>query len=235
MAGLAVVLVAVVLVPPLATSARRYDWAEAVQFMILALVAPGLFVLGAPWPAIGLGRPMAWLADRRHRHPEWVRSALLVAPALACFVVWRSPAAVDQVHDGGWFLALEAASLIVAGTVLWLECLKSPPLVPRCTEPVRIAICAVSMWTIWLMAYLLAMAPGDWYRAYHHPAGHGLSRALDQQVTAGLMWFVTAACFVPLIFWNLMQWFRSEEDPDREMHRLVREERRRALPPHPTA
>jgi cytochrome c oxidase assembly factor CtaG len=230
-----VVAVALVVAPPLATIARRYDWAEALQFMVLALVAPGLFVLGAIWPWIGLGRPMAGLAEHRRRHPEWLRSALLVAPALACFVVWRTPAAVNNVHAGGWFLAAEAASLIVAGTVLWLECVPSPPLEPRGTGPVRIGICAVSMWTIWLLAYVVAMSTGDWYRAYRHPAGHGLSRALDQQVTAGVMWFLAAACFLPVIFWTLMRWLRGEEDADHEMYRLVREERRRSLPPHPTA
>jgi cytochrome c oxidase assembly factor CtaG len=228
------VLVAAALSPPIATSAKRYDWAEALQFMILALVVPGLLVLGAVWSRIGLGGPAARLADRRRRHPEWLRSAMLVAPALACFVAWRTPAAVDQLRADGWLAAVEAVSLILAGSVLWLECVPCPPLAPRCTEPVRIAICAVSMWTVWLLAYLLAMSKGDWYRAYPHPAGHGLSLALDEQVAAGVMWFVAAACFVPVIFWNLMRWLRSEEDPDREMHRLVQEERRRALPPHPT-
>ncbi len=57
---------------------------------------------------------------------------------------------------------------------------------------------------------------------------------MDQQLTAGVMWGVAGACFIPLIFWNLLQWLSSEEDPDEELHRLVREERRRALPPHPT-
>ena len=61
---------------------------------------------------------------------------------------------------------------------------------------------------------------------------HQLSLAMDQQLTAGVMWGV-AGVFIPLI-WNLLQWLSSEEDPDEELHRLVREERRRALPPHPT-
>ncbi len=78
-----------------------------------------------------------------------------------------------------------------------------------------------------MLAYLVAMSNGDWYRAYHHAAGSGLSLAMDQQIAAGVMWGMAGACFIPLIFWNLLQWLRSEEDPDEELHRLVREERRR--------
>jgi cytochrome c oxidase assembly factor CtaG len=227
-------LAALVLVPPAAGAARRYDWAEALQFVVLALVGPGLFVAGAPWERIGLGRRALALARDRRRHPERLRSFALVGAALACMVAWRLPAAVNRLYSGGWPLAVEAGSLFAAGVVLWLECVSSPPLVPRSTRPVRIALCALSMWTIWVLAYLVAMSKGDWYQAYHHRAGAGLSLAMDQQLSAGVMWVVAAACFVPLIFWNLLQWLHSEEDPDEELHRLVREERRRAIPPHPT-
>ncbi len=32
--------------------------------------------------------------------------------------------------------------------------------------------------------------------------------------------------FVPIIFWNALQWIRSEEDPDAELYRLTKMERR---------
>jgi cytochrome c oxidase assembly factor CtaG len=226
------VLIALVLTPPLAGWARQYDWAEAFQFVVLALVSPALFVAGAPWDRIGLGRLALALADGRRRHPERLRSFALVAAALACMVTWRLPAVVNWLRSEGWPLALETVSLGTAGVVLWLECITSPPLVPRSTRPVRMALCALSMWTVWVLAYLVAMSRGDWYQAYHHNAG--LSLAMDQQLAAAVMWVVAGACFIPLVFWQLMQWLRSEEDPDEELHRLVREERRRALPPHST-
>ena len=229
----AALLLVLVLAPPLAMAARRYDWAEALQFIVLALVAPGVFVAGAPWDRVRLARAATALAAARRRHPERLRSMVLVGAALACMVAWRLPAAVDRLHSGGWPLAVEVVSLSLAGTVLWLECVTSPPLVPRSTRPVRIALCALSMWTIWVLAYLVAMSDADWYRAYDHVAG-GLRPAVDQQIAAGVLWGIAGACFIPLIFWNLLQWLRSEEDPDEELHRLVREERRRALPPHPS-
>lgn len=221
----------VVLVPPIAGDAHRYDWAEAFQFLALALVAPGLLVAGAPWRPLGLVRPATALAEARRRHPQPVRSATLVALALACMVTWRAPALVDALRSGGWRLALEVVTLSVSGTVLWLECLTSPPLGPRSARPMRIALSAVSMWTIWALAYLVAMSSGNWYPAYRHVAGRGLSLVADQQITAGVMWVAASACFVPLIFFNLLRWLQREEDPDEALRRLVRDERRRASRP----
>jgi cytochrome c oxidase assembly factor CtaG len=228
--ALAALLAVVVLVPPIAGSAHRYDWAESLQFVVLALVAPGLLVAGAPWRRLGLFKPATALAEARRRHPERARSAVLVAVALACMVAWRVPASVDALRSGGWPLAVEVVSLSLSGTVLWLECLPSPPLGPRSSRPVRIALGAASMWTIWVLAYMVAMSNGDWYPAYHHVAGHGLSLVADQQVTAGVMWAAASACFVPLIFFNLFQWLQREEDPDEALQRMVREDRRRRSP-----
>lgn len=223
----------VVLVPPLAVSAHRYDWAEALQFMALALVVPGLVVAGAPWEVVGLGPVAEKLAAARQRHRERFRTGLVTVPALACMVAWRTPAAVNAVRAGGWLLALEVLSLGIAGAVLWLECVGSGVLVPRGSRPQRIAVAAVSMWTVWVLAYLLAMSDASWYRSYPHVPGHGLSLAIDQQAAAGVMWAIATVCFVPLVFWHLVQWLHADEDADHELHRLVREERRRALPPRP--
>jgi hypothetical protein len=45
------------------------------------------------------------------------------------------------------------------------------------------------------------------------------------------LWFVAAAAFVPVIFWNAMMWLRTDEDPDAELLALERAERRRGTPP----
>jgi hypothetical protein len=86
------------------------------------------------------------------------------------------------------------------------------------------------MWTTWVLAYMVAMSNANWYPAYRHLVGRGLSGAADQQVTAGVLWLVATACFVPVIFYNLVAWLHSEEDPDEALNRMVREERRRAGP-----
>ncbi len=162
-----------VVVPPLSVSAHRYDWAEALQFMVLALVGPGLVVAGAPWEVLGLGPVVEKLAAARQRHHERVRTVAVAVPALACMVAWRTPDAVNALKAEGWLLALEAVSLGTAGAALWLECSSSGALVPRGPRPQRIAVAAVSMWTIWVLAYLLAMSGAGWYRSYLHVPGHG--------------------------------------------------------------
>lgn len=227
------VLDAAVIAPSLGDAARRWVWAQALQFAVLAVAAPGLLVAGAPWEILGLGRPARALADARRRHPERLRSAVIVTVGLACLAWWRTPVAVDHLERNGWLLTLEVLSVTVLGVALWLECIGSPPLVPRSPRPLRIAVAAVSMWTVWVLAYLLGMSRTDWFPAFHHAAGRGLSLWADQQVAAAILWAVGAACFIPVVFWNLIQWLRSEEDPDEELHRLLREERRRAVPPAP--
>jgi cytochrome c oxidase assembly factor CtaG len=212
---------------------RRYEWTEALQFAILAIAGPGLLVLGAPWRAIGLGSWSSRLADMRRRHRENARTTAFVGIELCAFVAWRTPAAVNWLAKGGWQVLLEALVLIVAGVGFWLECVDSPPLVPRSTRPVRIAAAAFGMWTIWVLAYLVGLSHADWYRSFNHVAGKTISLAADQQVTTGVLWFVATCAFVPVIFWNLTAWLRNEEDPDEELHSLAKEARRREAWKHP--
>jgi cytochrome c oxidase assembly factor CtaG len=121
-------------------------------------------------------------------------------------------------------------TLLVAGIGIWLELVESPPLVPRLSRPNRVALAAVCMWTIWILAYLVGLSHVAWYHAYLHHPGQGLSLSADQQLTTGTMWLVSGCAFIPVIFWNLVRWLQSEEDPDEEMHALVRLERTRGRP-----
>ena len=50
------VLVLACLLPPLATLARRYVFAESIQFSVFAMAGPALIVLGAPWRFLRLSR-----------------------------------------------------------------------------------------------------------------------------------------------------------------------------------
>jgi cytochrome c oxidase assembly factor CtaG len=220
----------VVSIPPVGTYARRYDWVEAVQFATLALLAPAVLVAGGPWAGLGVAGWAESVTAKRRRHPGLLRSALAAAPAVALWVLWRTPAAVNGLHRTRWLLGAEAVTLLAAGVVLWLEVFSSPPFVPRSARPVRIALAALAMWTMWVLAYLVAMSGHPWYRSYPHPAG-ALGVLADQQLAAAAIWVVAAGCFLPLLFWNLIMWLRAEADPDEELHRLLREERRRAVAP----
>jgi hypothetical protein len=85
------------------------------------------------------------------------------------------------------------------------------------------------MWTVWVTAYLMAMTHSSWSPVFFHKAGLDLSQSADQQFTAGAMWIISAAAFMPLVFSNLNRWLRSEDDPDDELYQLVRCERTRGF------
>jgi hypothetical protein len=217
-----------VLLPPLAPLARRYESLAALQFSVLALVVPALVTIGAPWARLRLGRPATALAEARARHPQLARAFGFVALDLLAIVLWRTPAAGNALQLHWWLALVEAAVLLPLGVGLWLECVDSPPLVPRSPRPQRAALAAIAMWTIWTVAYLVAMSRPGWYVAFHH-SSTSLSAEADRQISSVVLWFFAAASFMPVIFVNLVAWLRSEEDPDTEMHRLLREEHRRAV------
>jgi cytochrome c oxidase assembly factor CtaG len=222
-------LVGVVLVPPISGSADHYLFVEAVRFSILALVAPALVVVGAPWRCLGLApATLDRLAEGRRRHPNFVRSLGFLVVDLVVVVLWRTPPAVDAVSQHGALVLVEAATLVAAGAGLWLELVESLPLVPRSIRPRRAVLAALAMWTIWTIAYTVAMSHHAWYRGFHHVSGAGLSASADHQLSTVVLWAVAAMAFMPVIFWNLLQWLRSEDDPDHELFRLVREDRRRS-------
>jgi len=234
----AALVLGVGVVPPVATVSRHYEYMASLQFSIFAIVVPALVAIGAPWRWLGLSTrpdpgalgvprgPIDRLADRRLRHRELTWSLGFLICDLAVVIAWRTPAAVAAVAARSWLVPLEAASLVVVGLGLWLELVASPPLVPRSGPLRRAVLSALAMWAFWVDAYVVGLSNDDWYSNFHHVAGRGLSAAADQQVAAVVLWFVAAAAFVPVIFWNAFAWLRSEEDPDAELSRLARVERR---------
>jgi cytochrome c oxidase assembly factor CtaG len=233
------------LIPPLASWARRYEFVEALQFAFFAVAVPALAVTGSPWSLLGLAsrtpqrldddgnplppsealRPVDRLAKGRRRHPEVLRSVFFAGLFLAGAIIWRTPLTVNGLARHPWLVVVEAATLLAAGVGLWLELVESPPLTPRLSRPSRMALAAISMWTIWVLAYLVGLSQGSWYHAYSHHPGTGFSLSADQQLTTGMLWFVSACAFIPVVYWNLIRWLQSEEDPDEELHHLVRQER----------
>ena len=241
--GAAAALAVLVVVPPLYGLAQRYEFVEALQFSVFAMAVPALVALGAPWAYLGLasnrGASLASheekrfdrLAYGRRRHPELLRSTGFLLLFMGSVIGWRTPAAVDAVDRNAWLILPEAVVLVGVGVAFWLELVESPPLRPRSTRPVRAGMAAVAMWTVWTVSYLVAFSTASWYPAFHHRVGQGLSAAADQQFSTLVLWSVAAVVFMPVVFWNLLQWLRSEDDPDVELHRLVKEERRHALAP----
>jgi len=230
-----VVLTAGVLLPPGASLARQYAFAQAVQFAVLALAVPALVVLGAPWrltsvpadQAGGLAADRAAgrrLADRvaiaRSHQPGTARAWAILVGFIAVTIFWRMPVVVNATVGHPILPVVEAVTLITAGCALWLELVESPPLLPRISRPQRAAFAALPMWTIWAIAYIMGFARGTWFAAFRHLPGHGLGTIADQEIAAGLLWAIPALCFVPVIYFALITWLRDSSDPDSELHEV---------------
>jgi cytochrome c oxidase assembly factor CtaG len=228
------------LVPPLATVARRADYGQALQFSFLAIALPALLTLGAPWrllrlssvPASGVSSPRVIdrLAARRSRNRDLPRALAFIVPDLVVIVLWHTPGAVAAAARDGWLVLLEAACLVSFGVALWLELIPSPPLMPRSGHLRRAVLAAIVMWVLWILAYVTGLSNHGFYPNFSHVPG-GLGAAADQQIASAILWFVAAASFVPVIFWNAIMWLRTEDDPDTELLALLRAERRRGQPP----
>jgi cytochrome c oxidase assembly factor CtaG len=216
----AAMLAAASLLPPAATYARQYVFAESLQFAVFAMVAPALLVLAAPWRLTGLAaRPTASPTASPRRHRPFVEAAVALALFAGASIAWRLPGAVDALARHPWLTVAELASLLAAGTVLWLELVRSPPLQPRLTHLQRGVVAALAMWTIWVLAYILGFSGVAWYHAYGHAA---LGTVADQEIATATLWAVAAVCFAPVIFFSAMTWLKDTEDPDHELRAIVR-------------
>lgn len=244
--GLAIFGVAcwiLLVIPPISSWAHRFEFMQAIQFSFFAFVIPALFVTGAPWRALGVAssedfvedpdgkivspvefRLMDRLALARRRVTGHVGAVTLLVSYLVVAVFWRLAPIVDYTNAHAWMLVPESLSLVAVGSLLWLDLVESPPVSPGITRPFRIAMTAISMWVVWIVAYLNAMSRDPWYGSFHH-LGTGLSLWADQQLTAVLMWVLSAATFLPVVFWNLIHWLQSEEDPNDELGSMLRRER----------
>jgi cytochrome c oxidase assembly factor CtaG len=243
-----VVLWILALVPPFSLWASHYQFVQAIQFGIFAFCVPALLIAGAPWRQFGLAehasiqigpdgakdtsqelKRIDHLALYRSSstHQQWTVAVALVFTALTIF--WRVTPVVDFLVNHAWLTVIESLSLVAVGAVLFTDLIESPPLTPGATRPYRISIATGVMWSAWMVAYLGAMSRNSWYHVFRHVAGHGISLSADQQLSAGFMWFISAVVFVPIIFWNIIYWLQSDEDPNAELGKLLREERTRGF------
>jgi cytochrome c oxidase assembly factor CtaG len=242
------ILWVLVLAPPVLNLTSEYEFVQATQFCLFAVVVPALLVVGGPWRWFNLtsNEPISFDPDGQRISPSqlrrldrWAqnrstrrgyrRAVSLLLLFIGQSILWRSAPVVDALIRHPWLSFVESITLVSAGAFLWLELVESTPFRPTTARPYRIGVSAIAMWTIWVIAYLMAMAQNTWYKGFRHVSGRLFSLAVDQQVTTALMWFILAAAFMPIIFSNLNRWLQSEEDPDEELYHLVRRDRSRGF------
>jgi cytochrome c oxidase assembly factor CtaG len=211
----AVVLAAVVAVPPVATDARHYAAVQALQFVVFAAVVPALLVLG--WPsrftrAVG-ARPI----PPEHSDRATLRAVMSLLPYLALVVVWRIPAVLAALERDPALVAVELVTLVAAGVGLWRELARPSAAREPLPRPLRAAMAAVAMWTIWVIAYVTGMSAGGATPA----APVVLSTLAERELGVGVLMAVSGLCYVPVVFVMAMSWFNDRENPDAEARRLI--------------
>jgi cytochrome c oxidase assembly factor CtaG len=224
-AGLVLVLAS--LLPPLDVLARRYVFAESIQFTVLAIAAPALIVLGAPWRFLRLSGPAGRLAARRRARQSIVRAAAVLAVFFAVCLCWRLTPTMDALSRQPALVVPEAVTLLLVGIALWLELVPSPPVEPRLPRPQRALIAALAMWSTWAVAYVLGFSGHGLFSAYDG-AGSGLSAVADQEIAVGLVWALAGLCFIPVLIVTMLGWLTSSEGPDEEFQRVFRDDHDRA-------
>ena len=214
----AVILVAMMLLPPVAGYARQYAFAQALQFVIFAAAGPALLALGIPRQVRSPDRPPG--RGGRPRRPG-ARAAIVLAAFIAAAITWRLPATVNALARDPALAVAEMITLLAAGTGIWLELagtLHGPGQLPR---PARAAMAAAAMWTIWVLAYLTGMSGVSWFAAYRHGAPGGLSAAADQQIAVAILWAVPALCFLPVLYVTVITWLGGTTSAAGNEHRAA--------------
>jgi Cytochrome c oxidase caa3 assembly factor (Caa3_CtaG) len=215
--AVAVALALVAVLPPAATYARQYATARALQFAIFAVLTPALLGLGMRPRAAG---PRRLTGGRADMGPPPARAAAWrLLPFMGLVIIWRLPAMLDALARTPALSAAELVTLAGAGLGLWraIAGRTEPGPLPR---PLRAAMAAAAMWTIWIIAYVTGMAaatltPGT------APAARALGSAVDRQLAAAVLWAVPAICFTPVVYYMLVTWLGDRDKEEEEQLALT--------------
>lgn len=200
--GLLLALLAIV--SPLGHESGVFIWVRAVQDLILAIVAPGMIVLGAPWPAFGAREasgPRWWL--------RWPAAAVVAFNVV--WVAWHLPALFDRVPAGGAVAAAEYVLYLGAGTMFWLQVIGSRPWSPAARPIRRAALLIGTVVVDTVLGMVLVFGSSVIYPAYANGAHHVMTVLDDQQLAGAVLWMgmlppvITAAVVV------LLRWLDHEE------------------------
>ena len=218
-----VVLGFVLVIPPLYRPRPALRARRSPSVLCLAMVVPALVVLGAPraftaqnLAGADFGRSSRSLPNGWRRNGSATRPFADAGPRAIhgrrhCLADSRRRAAVER---DPLLVPVEAVSLLVVGVAFWLELVESGRLRPRVAP---------------------AFARGDGRRGHVGRVDGRLSSGLFQHLLvlgfpppgrAGLkcrrrpaildrsLWLVAAVSFMPVVFWNMLAWLRSEDDID---------------------
>ncbi len=202
--GLAVVVLA--LVSPMGYLSDLYIWVRALQLLLVAVVGPGLIVLGAPWAALRLPqRRLKWLT---------AKPTLAAIAANVVWLGWQLPAPYDAAHGSAGIALVEHVSFIVTGLLFWLQVISSRPIVQP-TSPIRresIVVGTAAAFTV--VGMVLVFGSGVFYPVYANSAHHLTTVLDDQQLSGAVLWMGILLPLMVAAVALLMEWFRNEESAE---------------------
>jgi len=237
-AGLLLALLAVV--SPMGYWSYRFIWARSLQDVVLAIVAPALIVLGAPWRRLHRRDPRtAGDADdddaaRRNRAAGWRAWPIAVAVAFcAIWWAWHAPALFDAALHSSAVYALEVASYLTVGTLLWLQLIDSPPLQPQLSPLRRVGLLLGVAASGTVLGLIRVYSSGLAYPAYLGFRHHVLSVISDQQVGGAVLWVIPLVPFSIVAVALAVGWLSEDESEATaaDFDRLLR--RKSAWPSRP--
>lgn len=218
--GLLAVLVA--LASPIAYWSGTFIWIRSQQDVLLALAAPGLIVLGAPW--LMLRRGAAYLGlprsaprqDRRPGQTQADRSSLAwpvaaVVAFNACWVGWHLPGPYDAAHRHPAVLAAEVVTYLGLGIAFWLHIIGSRPVRPQLAPLLRAFLVAGSLAVTSVLGMVLVFSHGVVYPAYLGSAHRLLGVVADQNIGGAVLWTGALVPFGIAAVALCIRWLSADE------------------------
>jgi putative membrane protein len=218
--GLLLALLAIV--SPLRYWSGIYIWVRAIQDLVLAVMAPGLIVVGAPWPALArsLGRPQIGqqVLDgpaAGQRQPWWLRWPLATVVAFnVIWLGWHLPALFDKVPASAAAAALEYVLFLGAGVLFWLQLIGSRPWTPTAPPMRRIALLVGTVAADTILGMVLVFGSGVFYRYYGNSSHHVMTLVDDQQLAGAVLWMGVLPPMISAAVAVLIRWLNDEESAD---------------------
>ena len=210
--GLLLALLAIV--SPLGFWSGVYIWVRAIQDLTLAFVAPGLIVVGAPWPALarGLGRPTPRGSDPSGPPPWWLRWPVATVAAFnAIWVAWHLTALFDLVSVSRAAAAAEYLTYLGVGTLFWLQLVGSRPWSPTAAPLRRAALLAGTVAVDTVLGMVLVFGASVVYPGYANAWHHVMTVLDDQQLAGSILWMGLLPAVGAAVVTVVLRWLSDED------------------------
>jgi putative membrane protein len=218
--GLLLALLAIV--SPLRYWSGLYVWVRALQDLILAVLAPGLIVVGAPWSALARSVGRTQIGERKpdgpragQRQPWWLRWPLATVVAFnVIWLGWHLPALFDEVPVSAAVAGLEYAAYLGAGILFWLQVIGSRPWAPAAVPMRRTAFLVGTVAADTILGMVLVFGSGVFYRYYDNSLHHVMTVVDDQQLAGAVLWMGVLPPMIAASVAVLVRWLNDEESED---------------------